>query len=297
MRHRLFSLLGLLMIGLAIMWYFLIIPGWQQRIPPGWTWDSELIGTGTSPDPATGQFPQRDTTGRYYRMITSTGGERDPHVVELEDHYIIRDAQSQQVSYEYIFRAAVNQQTGEHLDERYRGEYFVFPRNTQPITYRLRNSYLKGVPVSFQHLEAIEGVRVYKFGYKGRGEYSESYAGTDQYPGINVAPGQEIRCADDQFTFQVWVEPVTGEVLKVDESCYSGDYVYDIATNTQLGPVYRWAGITTGDDIIQRADQARRERQRYLWVTRYLPWLLLTGGLLSLIAGLVRRRASQRLDA
>jgi hypothetical protein len=131
MRHRLFIALSLIIIGFALVWYFQLSQPWRQRIPPGWTWESDFIGVLTLPDPISGQFPLHDTTGQYRRVINWSADDPDSSGVTLEDHYIVRDTQTQQIAYEYIFRALVDPQTGEHLDARYRGEYFVFPQNTQ----------------------------------------------------------------------------------------------------------------------------------------------------------------------
>ncbi|HBB86543.1 MAG TPA: hypothetical protein DC047_02880 [Blastocatellia bacterium] len=39
--------------------------------------------------------------------------------------------------------------------------------------------------------------------------------------------------ADDQFVFKVWVEAVTREIIKIEESCNSNDYLYDIRHESQ----------------------------------------------------------------
>lgn len=110
-----------------------------------------------------------------------------------------------------MYRAQVDPQTGAHLQKEYLGDYYIFPRFVEKKTYKFRNNYVKGVPLEFKREEEVAGVQTYLFAYQGYGEYTESYAGTDEYPGIKIPPGQEIRCDDDQFSFKAWVEPVTGE--------------------------------------------------------------------------------------
>jgi Porin PorA len=276
---------GIILLGLAALWQFGLSAHWTQRIQLGWSWDASFIGVGTIPDPTTGSFPAKDPISTTERRIAVISVDQAAGAVMLEDQYIVKDPLTGQVTWEYVYRAPVDPQTGAHLDAQYRGDFFVFPREVEKTTYQLRYSYLKGVPVAFQREEQIEGVPTYLFSYKGRGEYTESYAGTAEYPGINVQPGQEIKCADDQFAFNVWVEPLTGEMLKVAESCNSGDYVFDIATGKALTPVLRWSGVTLGDDIIRRAEQIRSARTAYLWASRYLPVGLLIAGLLALGLG------------
>ena len=127
--------------------------------------------------------------------------------------------------------------------------------------------------------------------HRGRGEYTESYAGTEQYAGTKVKPGQEIKCADDQFIFKVWVEPLTGGIIKIEESCHAGDYVYDIATGSRLEAVDRWSGATAGDDVFNRARRVGRERANQLWINRYIPALLLLAGFLCFGPVLIQKKS------
>lgn len=216
MKKKLLILTGLALLIFAAVWQFALVPRLTERIPLGWTWKINYIGYQTFPDPQTGQMPEENTTGTYSQAISIVPNSEQPGSVELESEYLIQDTASGQITYEYDYVAPINPQTGEHLREEYRGDYFVFPKNVEKKTYNLRFSYLKGIPVAFQKEVEIEGLNTYLFTYRGRGEYTESYAGTEQYPGTKVKPGQEIKCADDQFIFKVWVEPLTGAIINDD---------------------------------------------------------------------------------
>jgi hypothetical protein len=210
---------------------------------------------------------------------------------------LTHDVATGQVTYEYSYHAPVDPRTGAHLKEEYRGDYFLFPRNVEQKTYKMRFSYLKGIPVVFQREDDVEGLATYLFTYRGRGEYTESYVGTTQYPGIKVKPGQEIKCADDQFIFKAWVEPVTGEIIRIEESCNSNDYFYDIATGKQLEVVDRWGGETAGDDVVRRVETVSRERARLLRTTHYIPGGLFVAGLLCFGLLMLPKRPSKNEDA
>ena len=280
MRNKIFIIAGLLLFGMTAIWHFALVPHWTERIPAGWQWETNYTGYQTWPDPQTGQLPKKDATATYTHTISLVDNSRQRGSVELDDRYLTHDVATGQVTYEYNYHAPVDPRTGAHLKEEYRGDYFLFPRNVEQKTYKMRFSYLKGIPVVFQREDDVEGLATYLFTYRGRGEYTESYVGTTQYPGIKVKPGQEIKCADDQFIFKAWVEPVTGEIIRIEESCNSNDYYYDIATGKQLGLVDRWGGGTAGDDVISRVETVSRERSRLLRTTRYIPAGLLAGGVL-----------------
>ncbi|WP_295443216.1 porin PorA family protein [uncultured Thiodictyon sp.] len=271
MIHQSLLIVGSLLILLAAGWELALAPRWTQRLPPDWTWQANYIGITAAPDPATGRFPADNRISTYQRSVAIASATERPRVVKIRDSYIIRDVETGAVAYEYIIDAMVDPATGAYTAPALQGQVLVFPRHAEKKTYRLRASYLKGVPLDYQGEENIGGLTTYVYGYQGRGEYTQSYAGTERYPGAPLAAGQEVKCAGDQFYLKVWVEPLTGETLKLDEGCPSGDYVYDIATGRQLAPVVRWAGTTAGDDILIRADQIRADRRRLLWFDRYLP--------------------------
>ncbi len=283
---------GAILLLLAAGWEFAFASHWTQRLPPGWTWSAHYIGVGTNPDPVTGEFPAEDTPSIYQRSmrILSRGGNS----VQVADTYETRDIESGKTTFEYNVKWDIDSATGEHRAAEFQGQQLVFPRHVQKKTYALRANYVKGIQLAYEAEVEIEGLTTYRFVYRGRGEYTESYAGTAQYPGVAVAAGQEIRCADDRFVFSVWVEPLSGEILQLEESCLTGDYVYDIATGKKVAAVMRWSGATAGDDVLVRAGEIRDERARLLWHERYGPGLAALAGL-ALLAGAGTKNAVQRL--
>ena len=289
MKTRIPLITGLLMLTLAAFWKFGLAPLWTQRLPPGWSWQADYIGFSTWSDPATGEIPAEDTVATYQRSMRIVSETERPRVVKVEDTYIIRDTNSSKVVYEYNLDFEVNPATGEHLAPEAQGQYLVFPRHVEKKTYSLRSNYLKGIPLAYQGEEDIEGITTYLFAYQGHGEYTESYIGTEQFPGVPVEAGQEIKCADDQFIFKAWVEPLTGEFLKIEESCYSGDYIYDIASGQKITAIARWEGKTAGDVVLIRSDQIRAERTRLLWFDEYLPAIATLIGVILLIWAGVKR--------
>ena len=261
---------GAVLVIAAVAWAIAAPRLWNDRLPPGWRWQASFVGAGAYPNSA-GQWPDRGTTLRYERAIRIGSDADRPHSVRVEDAYRSFDTRSGANIWEYVPIQEVNPVTGRHTRPEHRGDILVFPRDTAKITYRLRLNYLEGVPMAFVREEAVEGVSTYLFAYRGRGAYTRSYAGTADYPGITVAPGQEIRCANDQLVVHFWVEPVTGEAVKIEESCLSGDYVVDAVSGQRLTAVMRWGGETAGDDVVGRAEAILGQRRRILWRLRYGP--------------------------
>jgi len=294
MRARFVFLMGLVLVGLAPVWRFVLAPRWSERIPPGWSWRSTFTGTNGSPDPKTGKFPEVDATQIYERGIHEVSGRGANGLVELEDFVYMRDPATGKKTWEYMSRWVVDPRTGRHAKKEYSDQIYVFPRSVEKRTYKFRFNYVEGLPMAFQGEAEIEGLQTYLFTYKGRAEYTESYQGTKDYPGVPVKPGQEIRCADDHFILRIWVEPVTGEILKLEERCDSGDYIYDIASGKAVTSVLRWTGLSDGDDVIQRAEWIRARRRSLQWNTWYGPLALLGSGVLLMAAGAGLGRSRKR---
>lgn len=287
MMTRLFVALAVVCLASAVVWHLTLGQSLTQRIPPGWSWSSQYVGEVTYPDRHSGQFPVRNELGAYRRALTILSEDRHGSVL-LNDAYKITNLRTGVTEWEYIIDFEIDPDTGQHLNPEYSGQYIVLPQDLRKDrTYTLRSSYIKGMPLQFVREEVIEGVQVFLFAYEGRGEYTEAYTGTAEYAGVEVPPGHEIKCAQDQFRLLVWAEVVTGEVLKIKESCLSGDYIFDIATGRAVEPVLRWEAETAGMDVVRQAD-AVRDRITQLRLARYLPVVLAGLGLVLAMAGIVR---------
>ncbi|MBI4877123.1 MAG: DUF3068 domain-containing protein [Acidobacteria bacterium] len=287
--RRLLFCTGIALIAAAGAWRFLLAPRWTQRIPPGWKWETTFIGAVGYADPASGVYPVKNPTSTYQRSVRAASELGRPASVRMQDRMTTLNPRTGKKEWEYISEALVNPASGAHADPRYRGDYYLFPRHVSKRAYRLRQNYLKGTPLAFEAEEEIAGLNTYVFSYRGAAEYTESFAGTADYPGVRVAPGQEIRCADHQFRFRIWVEPVTGETLKIEESCWSGDTVYDARTQRPVQPIVRWGGVVAGDAVTALAERARAARARIL-AAEYLPGVLVLLGLTCAGLPLVRRK-------
>jgi hypothetical protein len=287
----LLGLLSFAFLASALFWHFTLGRTLAQRLPPGWSWRSSYVGFVTYPDPKTGKFPEGNNLGLYDRTI-SVHSDNRPGSVIVRDGMRVQEPRTGDVVWEYVAEFEIDPATGRHLKPKYRNDYIVLPANLKQETYSLRTNYAEGIPLTFTRRDRIEGLDVFLFSYRGRGEYTESYSGTDEYEGVKVPPGHEIKCADDQFEFLLWAEPITGETVKIKEGCPSGDYVYEIATGRPVEPIVRWAAETAGIDVVRRAEVIR-DRIIELRMARYMPFGLVALGLVCAAAAAMRFRSRQ----
>jgi hypothetical protein len=274
--------IGLILLALAGVWKFGLSSRFTQRIPDNWAWHASFVGIATWADEATGEYPLEDDVSTYERTISIIGRDDATGSLLLEDEYESRDVNTGVVTWEFIFTAPVDPATGMHTSDEYRGDIFVFPRNVEKKPYNFRQTSYTGLPLAFIDETVFEGLNTYHFAFSGEIDNSFSYSGSENFPGVALEPGQTILCKD--LVLDVWVEPVTGEMVQLVDGCRSGDAVYDASGNL-VYRLSRWGGESTGDDVIRRVGEIENLRMGYLWASSYLPLLLLGLGIASLGAG------------
>lgn len=282
-------IIGVLALTGALFVRFVSYPQYAQRIPPGWSWDVNFIGTNSYPDPDTGELTI-DSVSIYVRTIEIIDGSAPAGSVLLRDTYEVSDLDTGQVSWIYPFTAPVNPATGAHTTPEYEGDIFVFPRNVQKQPYSFRAGSYEGLEVAFEREEVIESVTTYVFSYQGFAEYTASYLNAQGELPL-IEDGQEVRCGDDTLNLRMWVEPITGEIVKFEESCTDGDWIYNSATGEKVEPLGTWAGATTGDTVIRRLNDVANQRNTLQLTSVIVPIVLLVIGVGALLIGLMMNTA------
>lgn len=245
------------------------------------------VGIQTNAIPAADTLPTRDVLSQYQRMIRVIESAGRPDSVTVEDRYRLTEIGTGKLQYDFVVTHVVDPRTGALV--HYPGEIFLFPRDVEKRTYRFRASYIKGLPMKFLREEEVEGLHTYVFGYNGRAEYTEFYEGIVDGRHMEIPDNEEVRCANDQFRYRMWVEPVTGVVVKAEESCLSGDYAYDRTTGRRLHAVDRFSGTTAGADVTALVNRARIGRLRVIFLDHAIPVLLLVMGAVFLMLEAIGR--------
>jgi hypothetical protein len=280
-------IIGVVALAAAAFVRLALYPQYAQRIPPGWSWRVDFIGTNSYPDPETGELTI-DTVSNYIRTVETVSGDAPAGSILLRDTYEVYSVDTGDVTWIYPFTAPVDPQTGAHSSAEYAGDVFVFPRNTQKQTYSFRAGSYEGLDVDYEREEVLEGVTTYVFSYQGYAEYSASYVNaTAGGEFFELGEGQEVRCGDDTLDLRMWVEPITGEIVKFEESCADGDWIYDSATGEKLEPLGTWAGSTTGDSVIRRLTEVANQRSAIQLTSIILPVALVIVGVVGVILGLL----------
>ena len=161
-RRRLVVTAGILM-SAAFVWRLAMEPRWTRRVPPDWSWQAHFVGIDTLPDPETGELPIKDTLGVYDRAIAIKAYSETGDTVVLEDRYAVRDPSTGAVMSQQVIEASVDPRTGVLRAGPYAGETFLFPREVERRTYKMRTAHLQGILVTFEREDEIAGTTTLVF--------------------------------------------------------------------------------------------------------------------------------------
>ncbi len=166
----------------------------------------------------------------------------------------------------------------------YSGQIYKFPFGTQKKTYQIFDrDILATQPANFVKTEEINGLETYQFTQEIRG-------GRQQVPADRLAallsalvPGSTTGEIVYNNTRSVWVEPTTGQYIKVQET----QQKTLVGNNGQSAEVLNAVFTYTDDTIARSADTAASNRQLLQIVTMWGPIALVVVGLILLVVGLM----------
>ena len=274
---QIIAIVGVVLIVAGIAWRVVLGTEVDQRFTDGWSWEMNTLGKNSFADEATGEFPagttlEDDPDTLNTRTISATSsGAPEGHVV-VTDYYVVHNAATNAIDWEFTTTATVDAETGRYTDGPYEGDYYLIPRNPEKITYTVSNSSYEHIPMAFQREEEVSGVNTYLFAYYGELNNTKSY----DY--LELEEGQQVICRD--YEVEYWVEPTTGEMVNYREWC-EGDYLVDANGETLYG-LQRWGGTSQTDDIVRRADLVEDQLGNYRMNSLYIPSVFMLLGVLAL---------------
>jgi hypothetical protein len=183
--------------------------------------------------------------------------------------------------------------TGTQQDVDYSGQIYKFPFGTEKKDYQIFDRDVLGTqPAKFVKTEEIEGLETYQFTQEIREARQQLPADRMQALVGALAPGATSGEIVYDNTRTVWVEPTTGQFIKVQEVQHK-----NLLANNGVSVTILDATFTYTDDTIKKsADTASSNRQMLMLVKLWGPLALLLLGVLLIGGGLLllrRRPATQ----
>ena len=155
-----------------------------------------------------------------------------------------------------------------------RSGQFLFPTHVQRIGYPIWDPWFVGLrQTSFDHNEKLDGLQVYVFRFLG--------TGMDETVGYNyLADVPEKYLAHTDGQGMLWVEPLSGNVVKYEDSGTS--YFVDPANGKRVADFNQWSEKSTPETITAQLALAHAMRLRIQALEDWLPGGLVLAGLVSL---------------
>lgn len=163
------------------------------------------------------------------------------------------------------------------------GQVYKFPFHTERKDYEyFDRDVRKALPIRFDGTEKINGIEAYRF--QQVVEETDLGLPADRVSGLlgAFAPGATSGKVMYSNTRTVWVEPVSGNFVKVREQ-QKKTLVPDQGTAT---PLLDADFVYTDQTIANSADAAGKNRDKLLLIGRTIPLALTVIGVLALVVGL-----------
>jgi hypothetical protein len=248
--------LGLVLVVVAGVWVAVISPRYQMRFPDGWSWRFDAEGYTVYPSGS--DFPPPPYNNDLNIRSITIESENADGSITFYDRYQTFDPATNAQLWDLEYRTTVDPISGRLLAP-YENDYFFLPRNPDKTTYTIRNSAYESIPMTFVEEVQVEGVNTYLYQFKG------TWNNTILYPDYELGEGQTILCFD--FELSYWIEPNTGDPVKLLEDC-PGDWVVNQTTETKILPISKWRTETSTTDPVRQVESiiARLNQERLLSV-------------------------------
>ncbi|MFZ5760324.1 MAG: porin PorA family protein [Thermodesulfobacteriota bacterium] len=278
-KGRFFFLAGLIFLAAVPVWRLLFEPRLTLRIPPGWSIQTEYLGNLLWAD-AQGNIDGPKNLNLYKRSFAVR--EWRPDRAVIEDLYQTIDVQSGAVTWETTIHFLVDPQTGTIISHdkhpEATGLFYVFPQNTEKSQYQFFNYDLYPYTMHYKRTEMLDGMEIYVFSFQGKLDFTDMFHAA--YSNSPIPIGNRRMITED-FYRELWVEPVSGELVRIIEND-PGDYLVDPETGMGKMLYCVWSGKTTGNTVKHLLQLAKKRRWELEMFRVWLPALLLTAALLCL---------------
>src|SRR5688572_25592665 len=117
--------LGVVLLFSAAAWKLVLSERWSKRLPDDWEWEVNFLGTGLYPDesgdfPEGREFPEDDDLNVSERIVSIADEDAPAGAVQINDHYISYDINTNAVTWDFTYTAQVDPDTGRHIHEDFR---------------------------------------------------------------------------------------------------------------------------------------------------------------------------------
>ncbi len=269
----------------SVLWVWLVAPV-LTKIPSDFSYKANIISLDNFYDEEKKEFfgEKRSVTSFYYEVT-----DKNKDILTIKNVFDVR-----KVTGEKIFAVErshdVDAITGKHVshvgnmgDIDYGGYTFApkHIKNGEQFTY-WHYSHNKPAHMIFSGEENILGLPVYRYETRYEGTKIDDTANLSFLPGVGITRGVIL-----EPYLQIWVEPITGRLIKFHED--STYYFYDLKTGEKQNPKNHFSNKYTKKSIEEHVSFAKSEKLKHILIETVVPLLLVLIAL-SLFVGISRKK-------
>ena len=263
------------MLGIAFVlliailpWLFLLAPE-LKKIPGDFSYEADVFSLDNFYDEEKGKFLGKNIskTKFLYETISQEGD-----VLVIKNVFDVRQLTGEKIfAVERIY--GIDAKTGRHVkghgDKDRSGFLFAPMRSNKGEYVYWHINYDAPANMVFQGVEKIIGLSVYRY---------ESNYEADQTENLGHLPGvPESRGVRLDINLQVWIEPVSGRMVKYEDKTLA--YYYDIQTGERLNPWNNFNNKFTKSSIADQVRISQKAKLRILLIDFIVPALFGLGAL------------------
>lgn len=254
---------------LVPVWIFLISQN-LLLITKDFSYVSNLISQDNFYDVQLGDYSGafRSDSHLTYEVIGA-----DKNILEIKNIFDVRTPEGGLIfSVERIY--GIDRKTGKHVSgegDKTREGFLFAPKNLkegESYTYWHVN-YDEPANMIFREKTNLRGLEVYRYETDYHADQTKSLTSLEEVgdtKGINL-----------DINLQQWVEPVTGRMVKYEDSSVA--YYYDLESGERLHPWNKFSNRYSEDSITEQIRLARNEKQKVFLIRTLMPIMF---GLISL---------------
>ena len=282
-----FIILALILVVSIPLWLFVIVPK-LVKMPSDFTYRADIVSSDNFYDEAGGVYTGESLSKTKFSYGVESAQDG---VLTVKNVFDVRTVNDDPIFVvERIY--GIDQETGAHVagfGDKERDGYLFAPRGLkrgEPFTYWHIN-YDGPAHMEFVGEEDLRGLSVYK--YETRYEEVD----IDQTNNLSHLPGvPETRGVNLEPHLQVWVEPVSGRMVKYEDKTVA--YFYNQATKDRLHPWNSFHNRYTDDSVARQVRNAQNAKQTIFLYEWLIPMILGVIALAFFVGFLLSRRVYQQ---
>lgn len=281
-------------LAIASLGILLVAVAWQQLIAPlflrlssRFSYEASVVSYDNFYNEKTAGYDGKtpSDTRFSYSVVGKTSD-----VLSIKNLFDVRTTDGKKIfSVERIY--GIDRLTSKHVPchgDKDRTGYLFAPKNLakQDFTYWHIN-YDAPAHMKFEDEEDILGLKTYRY----RADYHADQTKDLKYlPGVGASRGVNL-----DIGLQLWVEPVTGHLVKYQDNTTA--YFYDLKTGERLHPWNQFTNSYDFDSVAAHVRIAEQEKQYQEFITVAVPVLLAVTVLVLLIwAGVLMQQDKAKVS-